>query len=772
MEANPSQEKSLQIELARLQRENQQLSGQVKRLVRIESDLCTIQEKLDRQIKIYRRLYEIGKQVNATFDLSEIVALMIQFVIYELNFERCLILLQSPEVLQTEVPRFQVHSLDGYYDLESRQQVEALTLVLDEPALLGLQQGEEFILCSDFCEARSLRELGNRLGLDEYVIFPLARDSRSPFGLLIVGNTATMAPYQTRIQTNDESILGLANLTSQASTAINTVHFYQQLESERQLLEAKVEERTNELLSAKETSEAANRAKSQFLANMSHELRTPLNAILGYSEMLQEELEDLRQSSCISDVQKIHAAGKHLLGLINDILDLSKIEAGKMELYPETFDLSTLIYEVTNTIRPLVQKNKNTLISHCPEDIGTMYADQTKLRQNLFNLLSNASKFTDQGTITLTVERQSGRLTQQTKNGTPFWGSDAVSYVLFQVSDTGIGMTPKQVDRLFQAFTQADTSTTRKYGGTGLGLVITKKFCQLMGGDVLVESEPGQGSTFTIYLPANALPPASDLMIPSAPSINYLPSSNTILVIDDDIAVHDLLSRFLKKEGFWVESAETGEEGLQKARNLHPNAIILDVTMPGLDGWGVLSTLKNDPKLAKIPVIMLSMVDDKHRGYALGASDYLTKPIDRDRLTVLLKKYRCESPPCPILLVEDDPIIRNALQRMLHKEGWEVIEAENGCTALEKLKFHHPELILLDLMMPEMDGFALIAELQKRVEWRSIPVIVITAKEITPNDYQELTGYVERILQKGAYNREELLSEVRNLISVYTEQLA
>jgi signal transduction histidine kinase/DNA-binding response OmpR family regulator len=765
MEAHPSQDQSLQERLTQLQYENQQLSDQVKRLVRTENELCAIQEKLDKQIKTYRRLYEIGQQFNATFELSEIVALMMQFVIYELSFERCLVLLQPTEVaqvetLKAEVPQFQVYALDGYYDPALQQRVKTFTLFWDDPALVGLQQGNEYILCPEACEVLSLQALGDHFGLDEYIIFPIAKEARSSFGLLIVGNTAAMLAYQTRIQPDDESILGLANLVSQASTAVNTVRFYQQLESERQLLEAKVEERTHELLAAKEISELANRAKSQFLANMSHELRTPLNAILGYSEMLQEELEDLGHLSCISDVQKIYGAGKHLLGLINDILDLSKIEAGKMELYPETFDLNLLIHEVVNTMRPLIQKNENTLILDCPEEIGTMYADQTKLRQNLFNLLSNASKFTKQGTITLKVEHTS-----------PLDQANGSACISFQVSDTGIGMTPSQVGRLFQAFTQADTSTTRKYGGTGLGLVITKKFCQLMGGDVLVESRLGQGSTFTIVLPAIASPAISDLMIPSTLPSSRSSTSNTILVIDDDAAVHDLLGRFLAKEGFWVESANNGEEGLQKVRSLQPNAIILDVMMPGMDGWTVLSTLKNDPMLAKIPVIMLTMIDDHNRGYALGATDFLTKPIDRDRLTMVLKKHRCEFPPCPILLVEDDPIIRSALRRMLQKEGWEIIEAENGQMALEKLHLHQPELILLDLMMPEMDGFDLIAELQKRAEWRAIPVIVITAKEITPDDQQELSAHVEKILQKGAYDREELLSEVRNLIAGYMESL-
>jgi PAS domain S-box-containing protein len=541
-----------------------------------------------------------------------------------------------------------------------------------------------------------------------------------------------------------------------------------------------------ELALARDQALEASRAKSVFLANMSHELRTPLNAIIGYSEMLQEEAEDLGQAEFVPDLQKINAAGKHLLSLISDILDLSKIEAGRMDLYLENFDLATMINDVVTTIQPLIQKNKNTLVIEGSESLGSMYADLTKVRQIIFNLLSNASKFTERGKITLTVERmkdEGGRMDERMKAEGERMNDSSIddifilhpsSFILFKVADTGIGMTPEQLDKLFQEFSQADASTTRKYGGTGLGLAISRHFCQMMGGDILVESTVGRGSTFTVRLPAQVAktePTASPVGPTTAltPVISASTGKDVVLVIDDDPAVRDLMERFLQKEGFQVETAASGEVGLRLAKELHPAAITLDVMMPGLDGWAVLTALKADPAVADIPVVMLTMMNDKNLGYALGASDYLTKPIERERLAAVLSKYRCDIPECSVLLVEDDEVTREMLRRMLEKAGWSVAEAENGRVALERVAECRPELILLDLMMPEMDGFQFIAELRQRPEMHSTPIVIITAMDLTEADRQRLNGSVIQILQKGAYGREELLEQVRSLVATSLE---
>jgi PAS domain S-box-containing protein len=532
-----------------------------------------------------------------------------------------------------------------------------------------------------------------------------------------------------------------------------------------------------ELALARDQALEANRAKSVFLANMSHELRTPLNAIIGYSEMLQEEMEDLGQAEFVPDLQKINGAGKHLLSLISDILDLSKIEAGRMDLFLESFEVASMIKNVVTTIQPLIQKNNNAFEVHCADGVGTMQADLTKVRQIIFNLLSNASKFTERGTITLTVERRKNedRGINAPESTQPSASPDLSSqeWLVFGVSDTGIGMTSEQMENLFQEFTQADASTTRKYGGTGLGLTISRRFCQMMGGEIEVESEPGQGSTFTVWLPAQVVkiePAPTEQGAGIEPMIvgGDVSGSDLVLVVDDDPVVRDLMQRFLTKEGFRVQLATNGETGLRLAKELRPAAITLDVMMPGLDGWAVLTALKGDPELADIPVVMLTMVDDKNLGYALGASDYLTKPIERDRLAVILNKYRCEQPKCSVLLVEDDNLAREMMRRILEREGWQVAEAQNGRVALEEVTKCRPELILLDLMMPEMDGFQFITHLRQLPGGQAIPVVVVTAMSLTEKERQQLNGYVTQILEKGAYSREELLVQVRDLVTTYT----
>ncbi|HUO81997.1 MAG TPA: response regulator [Gammaproteobacteria bacterium] len=508
---------------------------------------------------------------------------------------------------------------------------------------------------------------------------------------------------------------------------------------------------------ARQAALEANETKSSFLANMSHELRTPMNAIIGYSEMLQEDAEDRGCADMVPDLEKIRSAGRHLLELINEVLDLSKIEARKMEIFPEIISVSTLVRDVVGTIEPLVAQNENTLAVGSLDALGEMHTDVTKLRQALFNLLSNAAKFTHGGRISLDVSRVH-------RGGT--------DWICFAVADSGIGMTGEELERIFKPFMQADASTTRKFGGTGLGLVITRHFCELMGGGVEVTSEIGRGSTFTIRLPAvlPERPPGDDL--PGAGAAPEGPASIvTALVIDDDRQARELIARLLEKAGVRTVGARSGAEGLQFARELQPDLVTLDVIMPGDDGWAVLSELKSDPQLAHIPVVIVTVVDEPQRAYALGAADYVTKPVSRQRLLQTLQRFGLTRSGT-VLLVEADPDQQRLMRELLEREGLSVTIAADGRAALESLAGAAPDLILLDLYMPDMDGFEFVRRRAQSQVAADVPMVVITSKSLSRGEIGQLEAGATAVLCRSPDDRDELLSAVRRILGARRQPAA
>jgi signal transduction histidine kinase len=546
------------------------------------------------------------------------------------------------------------------------------------------------------------------------------------------------------------------------------VHFIERDRQHKRNLERKVIERTEKLLEtnqllqqeiverqqveaalqyAKEKAEAANLSKMQFLANMSHELRTPLNAILGYTEILIEEAEELEAENFVADLEKIQSAGKHLLGLINDVLEITKIESGKIKLSVDTFDLKNLIDEVVATAQPLAEKKENLLTVKHPTELGTMHTDRYKLHQILLNLLGNAAKFTEKGSIEFEIIHQD-------------------EWVIFRITDEGIGMTAEQQKKLFQPFTQIDSSTTRRYGGTGLGLTITKEFTEMMKGSIAVESEFGQGSTFILKLPARLeVTNVQKEVEKLTKTLLTLEGDGIVLVIEHEDFMRAKLKEELSKLGYAVAVTANGDEGLKLALKLRPDAILLDISMPEGDGWRVLSILKSHALLASIPIIML-MEEEKNQWIATTATDYITKPVNREQIAAVLNKYHVgDDSKGLVMVVEDEEFFRKMMAHLLELEGWRVFQAENGQVALEHLNDKKPALILLDLLMPTMDGFEFLVQLREQEKWRSTPVVVLTARELTAEEHARLNDYAQTIFKKEAYNQEKLVVYIHQMIA-------
>ncbi|GDX86510.1 hypothetical protein LBMAG44_04230 [Gemmatimonadota bacterium] len=630
----------------------------------------------------------------------------------------------------------------GRVDAAATEMAKNAALLDDLDATLKALRAEGAIRL-DTREALLAAELAGDLRMLGFVII-----AALAVGILSSVTTAKAVTRPLAALTRDLVALGEgdlrpSNLTAEISGAAEYEVLAQAFANTRHRLSALLDamkQRTAELEEAKILADAANQTKSEFLANMSHELRTPLNAIIGYSEILSEDAKDSGHSEYLPDLNKIRSSGKHLLGLINDILDLTKIEAGRMEMFLETFNVTDLIQDVAETVQPLLDKNTNSLTVNVPPTVGVIHADQVKVRQMLLNLLSNASKFTKEGVVALSVDRE-----------VVINGEDVF---VFRVRDTGIGMSPEQLSRLFQPFMQAESSTTKRFGGTGLGLAITKHLAELMGGSVTVASELGRGTTFTVRLPNSPLSsndaPNSTGVVSGSSDAN----AATVLVIDDEPSARDVITRMLVKDGYRVVTAANGAEGLRIAAEVAPDVITLDIMMPGMDGWAVLSKLKADPVLAAIPVVVATIIDDRNLSVSLGAAGYITKPIDREHLSEVVRRVRSTPGLKNVLIVEDDADARKLMRRLFEKEGWSVAEAENGSVALAAIESSPPSLVLLDLMMPVMDGFEFIEQLRKRSTGRDIPVVVHTAKDLTDQDRQRLRGSVDNVLQKGGHTNE------------------
>src|SRR5499427_4906980 len=697
-------------------------------------------------------LHAIGLVISSTLDLDRLITLALDAIVRHLGYNRARLFL-----VDTAKQALVQGSIAGASD-EIRTQLRAIEIPLRPGGGLHAQVAltGEPVLVEDVEQVKdqAYKPMLDLLSPHSLIILPLKLEGRV-LGVLSVDNVRTQRP----LTVADQHLL--TTLTNQLAIAIANASAYRQIEQLNIGLEAKVQERTEalrlqqqELQQVNTRLEVANRHKSEFLANMSHELRTPLNAIIGFSEVLLEKMfgdVNERQEEYLNDIL---SSGQHLLSLINDILDLAKVEAGKMELELSMFDLRHVLEGSLVMIKERALAHGLTLSLDMVDDLSVITGDERKVKQILFNLLSNAVKFTpDKGKVGIVAKR-----------------TDAA--VQIAVWDTGVGIAPEDQQRIFEEFQQVGRGLAGKTEGTGLGLALTKRFVELHGGTMWVESTLGSGSTFTFTLPitdavTSTVPALQEETTPTR-QVEGATTGPRVLVIEDDPKAADLLHIYLTEAGYNVNIARDGEERLAKVKQLSPNAVILDVLLPRVDGWAFLTQVKDDPATRGVPVIIASILDQKGKGFALGAADYLVKPIQKGELLRTLGTFsltsKVRTAPVNILVIDDDPKAVELVATALEPEGFHVLRAYNGETGVAMAETERPDLIILDLLMPGMNGFEVLDRLAQSPVTRGLPIIICTVKQLTAEEKQRLHGRIAQLAQKATLRQQDVATMVKEAL--------
>jgi len=610
-----------------------------------------------------------------------------------------------------------------------------------------------------------LSEVVNKVTAGNYSSHPLSKPSNE-IGILAHSFNAMSGALREREEALKVSYEELRASNEKLQTT------YSELERYKYELEEKVNERTRELEIANERLKksmekvmATDRLKSEFLANMSHELRTPLNSIIGFTGIILQGIVGELNDEQEKQLNMVYDSAKHLLGLINDILDLSKIEAGKIEIIPARFEVKELIQMVEKMVSPMIEEKGSTFEVAISEDVPpTIYNDKNRIKQVLINLLSNATKFTESGEIRLTVgisdfESRISELGEEKESAIRIPQSE----IRFSVADTGIGIKPEHLPDIFDEFKQIEGPLKEKPAGTGLGLAISRKIVEMMGGRIWAESEYGKGSCFQFAIPVKAITVTKRPAVISPEALDL--SKKLVLTIDDEVEAQEILKTCLKSEGYEVIQAYNAMEAMELAKKYRPFAITLDIIMPGKDGWDILHELKKDPRTKDIPVICISILDNREMGLSLGAIEYMVKPINKDQLMDELQRLKKRFRIYDILIVDDEPQAVELLTRYIGEiNDYRVTGAIGGEEGLLRVKESRPDLIILDLMMPEVDGFEVIRHLKKSEETKEIPIIIVSAKKLTQGEIGYLNNNIEKIIRKGDFSKEDLLKDIKRAL--------